>query len=76
MADPIQPGKILGVAEVRRLAKAKYASDLVRWRERNGFPEPIKVLPHTKSGRWPVELWDADEVRKWLRANERPIGRI
>lgn len=60
--EPLLPRDILGNAEVRKLAGGITRHTLIRWREREGFPKPIRSL---ESG----ELWDRRHVQAWLREN-------
>lgn len=66
----LRPRDIIGNKEVRRMCgprggPAITRHTLIRWRADLGFPEPIRALSgrgHTKT-----ELWDARQVRAWLR---------
>lgn len=56
--------ELVTAAAVRYMCGAHQRRTLIRWRESHGFPEPV-----LKTG--DVELWDAREVRAWLRQRER-----
>lgn len=60
--------EIVGNAAVRRMCSTTKTPitrhTLIRWRETEEFPQPIRVTDG-------VELWDAREVRDWLRARDR-----
>lgn len=62
--EPVPPGQIVGVYEVRRLCGGISRPTLIRWRTQPGFPEPIRKLKGN------VELWDARDVRAWLKQRE------
>jgi predicted DNA-binding transcriptional regulator AlpA len=65
----IEARNIAGVAEVLKECGGIPRSTLIRWREKNEFPRPVKRL---KSG----EVWDLAEVREWLeqRASQKQEG--
>jgi hypothetical protein len=63
--EPLLPRDIIGGAEVRRMCGGITRHTLINWREKRSFPAPVRVLRDTK-----VELWDARQVRAWLRAQE------
>lgn len=60
---PLLPKQIVGNAEVREMAGGVTRHTLIRWRELEQFPRPIRTL---EAG----ELWDAREVQQWLRARD------
>jgi predicted DNA-binding transcriptional regulator AlpA len=59
----IPPRSIVGNAEVREMCGGITRHTLIRWREREDFPKPVRRLPLSD-----VELWDARQVRAWYRA--------
>lgn len=67
----IDPRVIVGNAAVRKICGGITRPTLIEWRENREFPKPVRTLPVTGD-----ELWDANEVRAWLRANDRPIHRL
>jgi hypothetical protein len=73
-AAPVKPRDIIGNYEVRALIgrqtgrpKMLDRHTLIRWREREEFPEPIRVLKGTPR----TELWSRVDVLAWLRSTGR-----
>lgn len=77
-AAPVKPRDIIGNHEVRALIGRKLAGEnrgsqpitrhtLIRLREKEGFPEPIRVLKGTPR----TDLWDRQAVLRWLRDTGR-----
>jgi hypothetical protein len=73
-AAPVKPRDIIGNYEVRALIgrqtgrpKMLDRHTLIRWREKEGFPEPIRTLKGTPA----TELWDRTAVLAWLRNTGR-----
>jgi hypothetical protein len=71
---PVKPHDILGNHEVRALVGRKTGRPkpldrhtLIRWRDREGFPPPIRVLRGTPR----TELWSRPVVLAWLRETGR-----
>jgi hypothetical protein len=69
MTVAISPKYLVDTAEVRRIAgrslspsrKPVTRQTLIVWRQRHGFPKPLKA-PKVAG-----ELWDVREVRLWVR---------
>lgn len=60
---PLLPKQIVGNSEVRRMCGGITRHTLIRWRDLEQFPTPIRTLD---AG----ELWDAREVQAWLKQRE------
>ena len=67
-ADCVPPREMIGNLEVRKLAGGITRHTLIAWRRDHEFPAPVARIPAAGS---PCEVWDAREVRAWLRARER-----
>jgi predicted DNA-binding transcriptional regulator AlpA len=65
-ARTVEVRNIVTVHEIVKLAGTARQpiprSTLQRWRDRHGFPEPLKTVGRR------TELWDVVEVREWLKA--------
>lgn len=63
MPDPIPPRQIVGNQEVRKMCGGITRTTLLAWRRTEAFPTPIRTLAGTPK----TELWDARQVRAWLK---------
>lgn len=65
----VRVADIAGVAEVQRICGGISRATFARWRAGTGVREPFpKRMKKVHSG----ELWDAAEVRAWLKRNRPP----
>jgi predicted DNA-binding transcriptional regulator AlpA len=67
-APCIHPRDIIGNRQVRKMCGGIARGTLLRWREREGFPEPIRKIPGPGSS--PVELWDRRAVKAWFQRRQ------
>lgn len=64
------PHHILLTADVRRLAGQISRDTLLAWRERRGFPSPVRSIRVGKGARAQhVDIYDRRHVMAWLKNN-------